>query len=845
MKKTVIITLLFFLLQCSPKSDSLFDNTVRLSTFLNNSSSETLSLSITGSLSQDGTTVSNTLITTSASTLSTSTSEKERSTGSNTIRCVDYNLSAGSLTCYFIIYTANISGATSGCFHLYYSSGENKQLQSIAKFHGVTVGSEITLFHEEEIPTGANGFTVYSCNDSSEKLLSSETLTDYASSDGILTDSDGNYTVSVETGKYHTLSIRRPTKDLGDITIDLSTVTTEDALNEIKNDSSKLPIAIPSGFTHSLTVNGPTKGSTGSSSTSAPTTGATVDFNTFSTEIGKDAQLTPGSNSSSTYTVGGNIIGLSGTVSIQNNGTDTQTYTTNGSFTFPSPLASGSSYSVTVTSHPTNQTCIVTSGTGTLNTNTTSVVIQCARGGTGTIQWAKTVTSGSDNSLFHATAIDPNENIYVAGYITGTSASINFGLGAVTGTNSAYSGVLVKYDSNGNVIWSKTPTGGTGESEFFTISTDSSGNVYTGGQIKNTNVNFGSGNIAGAAAAWNALVVKYDTNGNAQWANTTSTAAGESFFFDVAADASGNLYAAGQMSTNGTYNFGSGNITSAGAGVASPLLVKYNSSGTAQWAVTASVNPGGANWGGVAVNASSGAIYVVGQIYSNGTFTFGGNNISGANASNNNAIIAKYDSNGNVQWVKSVPTAAGHSSFHELTIDSSGNVYAIGTMYGGTFNFGGGNINGAYASGVNGVIVKYDSNGNVVWNRTIASATNPSSYNDISIDAQNNLYIAGSLTGTSVFNFGTATTTPYYSGINAFIIKYDSNGNDKWAHTTVGSATSVSDFYGVVTNSYGNTYTVGYMLYNGNYDFGTGNINGTNSGGYNSTGANALIIKYE
>ncbi|MEM7181228.1 MAG: putative Ig domain-containing protein [Spirochaetota bacterium] len=306
MKKYLLAFVLTFLfVQCSNKSGGLWNDLVRLS-FLNSSSEETLSLSITGNLSQDGTNISNTLITTNATTLSTSTSVQGRNSSSDTIRCIDYNLNSGSLTCYFIVYTANIAGASDGCYHLYYSSGENNQLQSIAKFQGVTAGQELTLFHREDIPTGANAFTVYSCNGSSETFLTSSTLTDYTSSDGVMTDSNGNYTINIEAGKYHTLSIRRATKDLGEIIIDLSTVTNEDGLEEITTDSSKLSIAVPSGFTHGLTVNGPVKSSGDSgtttsntsantSSTGSPTTTATtIDFTTFANEVTQDANLVAG-----------------------------------------------------------------------------------------------------------------------------------------------------------------------------------------------------------------------------------------------------------------------------------------------------------------------------------------------------------------------------------------------------------------------------------------------------------------------------------------------------------------------------------------------------------------------
>ena len=48
------------------------------------------------------------------------------------------------------------------------------------------------------------------------------------------------------------------------------------------------------------------------------------------------------------YTIGGTVSGLSGTVVLQDNGGDNLSVTANGSFTFPTQLASGAAYAVTV-----------------------------------------------------------------------------------------------------------------------------------------------------------------------------------------------------------------------------------------------------------------------------------------------------------------------------------------------------------------------------------------------------------------------------------------------------------------------------------------------------------------
>jgi hypothetical protein len=78
------------------------------------------------------------------------------------------------------------------------------------------------------------------------------------------------------------------------------------------------------------------------------------------------------------YTVGGTLSGLSGTVVLQNNGTDDLPLTSDGSFTFSTPVAESATYNVTVLTQPVGQTCSVTNGSGTIGaSNITNVVLTC------------------------------------------------------------------------------------------------------------------------------------------------------------------------------------------------------------------------------------------------------------------------------------------------------------------------------------------------------------------------------------------------------------------------------------------------------------------------------------
>jgi 6-phosphogluconolactonase len=97
---------------------------------------------------------------------------------------------------------------------------------------------------------------------------------------------------------------------------------------------------------------------------------------------------------SQTYTVGGSVSGLMGSgLTLVLNGSTNLPVSASGTFTFPSQLASGASYAVTVGTQPAGpvQDCTVSGGSGSIAaSNVTSVAVACSTGeiayvtGTGT-----------------------------------------------------------------------------------------------------------------------------------------------------------------------------------------------------------------------------------------------------------------------------------------------------------------------------------------------------------------------------------------------------------------------------------------------------------------------------
>ncbi len=77
--------------------------------------------------------------------------------------------------------------------------------------------------------------------------------------------------------------------------------------------------------------------------------------------------------------VGGTISGLSGTITLQLNGLEKLSSSANGWFSFATLLPNGSSYSVTVATQPSGQTCVVSNGTGVISgTDVTDVAVSCS-----------------------------------------------------------------------------------------------------------------------------------------------------------------------------------------------------------------------------------------------------------------------------------------------------------------------------------------------------------------------------------------------------------------------------------------------------------------------------------
>jgi hypothetical protein len=174
----------------------------------------------------------------------------------------------------------------------------------------------------------------------------------------------------------------------------------------------------------------------------------------------------------STFTVGGNISGLTGTLVLQNNLTNNLSIAANGSFYFTTSLPAGSPYSVTVLTQPAGQTCTVTNGTGTLaSANITNVSVNCVAGVTANLTVANYLSfcSVSVNGAAPSTAVTRTVPVAAGSVVSLVAAPISgfffsYWVGTADDTTAAHdtqtsTSVTVNADKTVQACCSITPGG--------------------------------------------------------------------------------------------------------------------------------------------------------------------------------------------------------------------------------------------------------------------------------------------------------------------------------------------------------------------------------------------------
>jgi hypothetical protein len=148
-----------------------------------------------------------------------------------------------------------------------------------------------------------------------------------------------------------------------------------------------------------------------------------------------------------------------------------------------------------------------------------------------------------------------------------------------------------------------------------------------------------------------------------------------------------------------------------------------------------------------------------GNVHVAGT-TFG--SLEGNNAGLADAFVRKYDAAGTILWTRQFGTN-GDDIAYAVAADNNGNVLVAGTTFG--------DLEGGRTTTVDAFVRKYDANGTVLWTRQFGTATIDDA-TSVAVDNNGNVFVAGATRGD--------LEGPNAGFVDAFVRKYDANGNSLW-----------------------------------------------------------------
>ena len=281
------------------------------------------------------------------------------------------------------------------------------------------------------------------------------------------------------------------------------------------------------------------------------------------------------------------------------------------------------------------------------------------------------------------------------------------------------------------------------------------------------------------------FVSKYDGDGNLAWTRQLGTGYRD-LNRSTSADESGNVYISG---TTG------GSLGGPSAGLSDIFLARYDSLGNLLWTRQTGKEESD-DCRGISADGL-GNVYISGGVlgYNQGP--------------SGEAFVSRYDSEGNFVWTREFGTPEPDASFG-VAADGLGNVFVGGTTQG--------SLGGPYMGLVDVFVAKYDPGGDLQWIAQSGTSARDELFG-ISADGLGNVYISGNTYG--------SLGGPNAGNRDAFVSKYDSDGNLLWSHQIGTSAYETS--FAVSADALGNVYVSGDT---------TGLLGESNAGG-----ADAYLVK--
>lgn len=429
------------------------------------------------------------------------------------------------------------------------------------------------------------------------------------------------------------------------------------------------------------------------------------------------------------------------------------------------------------------------------------------------INWTTYFGSSNDdyvNQYYdHVMAKDNAGNILVAGYTNSTTGISNNGFQNLYG-GGTYDAYLVKFNSNGTLLWS-TYYGGSGDDQAYSVSTDNSGNIYLVG-FTSSIANIASGGFQNTygGGSNDAFIVKFNSDGNRIW---SSYFGGESEdqAWGVTTDLNGNVFMCGNTVSN--FSISSNGFQNIISGGGDSFLVKFDSVGNRIW----STYYGGmaSEYGTCVITDISNNVYLGG--YTNSTSGISSLGYQNTLAGDVDAFLVKFNPSGSRVW-GSYFGGVGSDSGTSLSSDGS-NIYFSG-FTNSTSNIAQNGFQNSFGGGViDAFIAKFSIAGSLSWSTYYGGQGEE--YGVVSNDNSGNIILSGYTNSSDNISFG------------GFQDSIGGNNDLYFSIFDINGVQICSSYFGGINNEWG-----GHAISDNNEIYLVGFTNTTNGfvgGGFQST----------
>ena len=404
----------------------------------------------------------------------------------------------------------------------------------------------------------------------------------------------------------------------------------------------------------------------------------------------------------------------------------------------------------------------------------------------GKVEWAKII--GDEKSESIESVIETTSGEYVAiGSFRTSKLDLENDISISSLNEKNATGMIIKYSKTGETISAKA-IGGTEDDCIYSVAETCDGAYIIGGKYNSRSIDLENEiNLInkGPEYSADAMVVKLEkTELSKPIVIQTQEIGGASDdrINSISATKDGGYVVGGYFQSN-KIDLGN-NISLINQGTTSltdGMIVKYSSSGEVEWAHEI----GGDGYDEVlSVSATNDGGCIVGGHFLSESINLG-NGISLTNKNNfyPDGMLIKYNQEGNVEWAKEIGDK--NSECINTVVQSSDGGYIVGGYFdSSSIEFGNG-INITNKGEIDGMVIKYSSNGEVEWAEEIGGDSED--YINSVAESSDGGYVVGGYFKSSTIDLGSGAILSNNGDRDGMIIKYNQNGKVEWARTIGGT----------------------------------------------------------